>query len=79
MSTITSAPPDGVGANAESFIWFAFVQAAVYNAVNGITGEYELYGWNAHGPKGGVSASRGCGGGSSGSDDVFRRQPDRRG
>jgi hypothetical protein len=50
VSTITSAPPDGVGANAENFIWFAFVQAAVYNAVNGITREYELYEWHHYGP-----------------------------
>ena len=50
VSTITSAPPDGVGANAENFINFAFVQAAVYNAVNGITREYELYGWHHYGP-----------------------------
>ena len=28
------------------------VQAAVYNAVNGITGEYELYKWNVKAPKG---------------------------
>ena len=34
------------------FLWFPFVQAAVYNAVNGITGEYELYKWNAKAPKG---------------------------
>ena len=53
MSTITRPAPDGAGkANAEAFLWFAFVQAAVYNAVNGITGEYELYQWNAKAPKG---------------------------
>jgi hypothetical protein len=53
VKTITSPAPDGVGkANAESFLWFSFVQAAVYNAVNGITGKYELYRSNAKGPKG---------------------------
>jgi hypothetical protein len=53
VSTITRAVADGGrGANAESFMWFAFVQAAVYNAVVGITGEYELYKWHAKGPKG---------------------------
>ena len=36
----------------EAFFWFPFVQAAVYNAVNGITGKYELYKWNAKAPKG---------------------------
>ena len=46
VSTIAGPAPNGAGkANAEAFLWFAFVQAAVYNAVNGITGEYELYEW----------------------------------
>jgi CDP-diglyceride synthetase len=49
VSTITGPSPNGAGkANVETFLWFAFVQAAVYNAVNGITGEYELYEWNAN-------------------------------
>jgi hypothetical protein len=39
-------------ANAEGFIWFGFVQAAVYNAVVGITRRFELYKWDEHGPKG---------------------------
>src|SRR5688572_2810256 len=53
VSTIAGPAPNGVGkANVEAFFWFPFVQAAVYNAVNGITGEYELYKWNARGPKG---------------------------
>jgi hypothetical protein len=53
VSTIAGPAPNGVGkANVEAFFWFPFVQAAVYNAVNGITGEYELYDWNANGPKG---------------------------
>jgi hypothetical protein len=38
--------------NAEAFMWFAFEQAAVYNAVVGITREYELYNWNSRGPRG---------------------------
>lgn len=33
-------------ANAEAFLWYGFTQAAVYNAVNGITGQYEPYRWN---------------------------------
>ena len=33
-------------------MWFGFVQAAVYNAVEGITGDYDLYNWNAKAPKG---------------------------
>jgi hypothetical protein len=51
VSTITAAPPDGVGANAESFSNFAYVQAAVYNAVNRITRKYELYRWHTKAPK----------------------------
>ena len=53
VSTIAGPAPNGAGkANVEAFLWFGFVQAAVYNAVNGITGEYELYKWNAKAPKG---------------------------
>ena len=45
QTTILAPAPNGAGkANAEGFLWV--VQAAVYNAVNGITGEYELYEWN---------------------------------
>ena len=43
---------DAGKANAEAFMWFAFEQAAVYNAVVGITRHYELYRWNARGPRG---------------------------
>ena len=43
---------DAGKANAEAFMWFAFEQAAVYNAVVGITRSYELYNWNARGPRG---------------------------
>jgi hypothetical protein len=53
VSTIAGPPPNGAGkGNAEGLLWFSFVQAAVYNAVVGITGEYELYKWNARSPKG---------------------------
>ena len=53
VSTIAGPAPNGAGkANVEAFLWFGFVQAAVYNAVNGITREYELYKWNAKAPKG---------------------------
>jgi hypothetical protein len=43
---------DAGKANAEAFMWFAFEQAAVYNAVVGITREYELYKWNRRGDRG---------------------------
>jgi hypothetical protein len=37
--------------NAEGIFWYSFVQAAVYNAVEGITHRYELYQWNVRGPR----------------------------
>jgi hypothetical protein len=43
---------DAGKANAEAFLWYAFEQAAVYNAVVGITRRYEPYKWHARGPKG---------------------------
>lgn len=53
MDTIAGPAPNGAGkANVEAFYWLPIVHAAVYNAVNGITGEYELYEWNAGAPKG---------------------------
>ena len=42
---------DAGKANAEAFLWYGFTQAAVYNAVNGITGRYELYRWNPTRPQ----------------------------
>ena len=35
-----------------NFNYFAFVHLAMYNAVVGITGEYELYQWDKHAPTG---------------------------
>ena len=53
VNTIAGAAPNGAGLNnAEGIMWFAFTQAAVYNAVEGITGAYDLYDWNARAPKG---------------------------
>src|SRR5262245_38363088 len=37
--------------NAEAYLWWGFTQAAVYNAVNGITRRYELYRWDVRGPR----------------------------
>ena len=52
VSTIAGPAPNGAGkANAEAFLWFGFVQAAVYNAVVGITGDYEQYQWSLRGPR----------------------------
>jgi hypothetical protein len=41
---------DAGKANAEAFLWYAFEQAAVYNAVVGITGRYEPYKWHPDAP-----------------------------
>ena len=38
--------------NATTFHWFAVEQAAVYNAVVGITRKYDLYKWHAHAARG---------------------------
>jgi hypothetical protein len=42
---------DAGKANAEAFLWYAFTQAAVYNAVVGITGRYEPYKWDPEAPE----------------------------
>jgi hypothetical protein len=53
VNTIAGPAPNGAGLNnAEGIMWVAFAQAAVYNAVEGITGDYNLYDWNAKAPKG---------------------------
>jgi hypothetical protein len=53
VNTIAGPAPNGAGLNnAVGIMWFAFAQAAVYNAVEGITGDYNLYDWNARAPKG---------------------------
>jgi hypothetical protein len=36
--------------NPAAFLNYAFVHLAMYNAVNGITGEYRLYQWDVMGP-----------------------------
>jgi hypothetical protein len=45
VSTITAGAPGPT-----AFNYFAFVHLAMYNAVVGITGEYELYRWDKHAP-----------------------------
>jgi hypothetical protein len=42
-----SAPPSPT-----NFLYFAFTHLAMYNAVVGITGEYEMYRWDKHAPTG---------------------------
>ena len=45
VSTVTANGPSPT-----AFNYFAFVHLAMYNAVAGITGEYELYRWVKHAP-----------------------------
>lgn len=49
VNTVTN---NGAAASPTSFNYFAFVHLAMYNAVVGITGEYELYRWDKHAPTG---------------------------
>jgi len=54
-NTIAGPAPNGAARPAaEAIMWFGFVGAAVYSAVNGITGKYALYKWptGAQAPKG---------------------------
>jgi hypothetical protein len=48
---VATIATDAGKANAEGIFLFSFAQAAVYNAVVGITHRYELYKWNVRGPR----------------------------
>ena len=50
-TAVATIVTDAGKANAEAFLWYAYEQAAVYNAVVGITGRYELYKWDVRGPR----------------------------
>ena len=50
-TAVATIVTDAGKANAEAFLWYAFEQAAVYNAVVGITATIRLYKWNTRGPK----------------------------
>src|SRR6185503_16496727 len=46
LATLVQPAPAGAAkVPPEAFLYLAFVHLAMYNAVNGITGEYELYRW----------------------------------
>jgi hypothetical protein len=53
MNTIADPVASGGAGkmNAEGLVWISFVQAAMYNAVVGITREYDLYKWDVQGPE----------------------------
>jgi hypothetical protein len=50
ITTWNAIATSTIPANPAAFLSYAFVHLAMYNAVVGITGEYELYQWNVHGP-----------------------------
>jgi hypothetical protein len=55
ITTLGSPAPAGAArVPPETFLYLAFVHTAMYNAVNGITGEYELYRWSGR-PRDGAS------------------------
>jgi hypothetical protein len=49
-TAVATIVTDAGKASIEAFIWYGFTQAAVYNAVVGITRRYELYQWDRRGP-----------------------------
>jgi hypothetical protein len=55
VATLAGAAPAGAAKlPPEVFLYLSFVHIAMYNAVNGITGEYELYRWHGS-PQDGAS------------------------
>ena len=51
-TAVATIVTDAGKANAEAFIWYGFVHAAIYNAVVGITGKYTPYKWHPRAPRG---------------------------
>jgi hypothetical protein len=50
-TAVATVVTDAGKANPEAFLWFAFVHLAMYNAVVGITRDYDLYQWDRRGPR----------------------------
>ena len=50
-TAVATLVTDEARSPAEAYVYFAFTHAAMYNAVVGITREYELYRWHRNGPK----------------------------
>jgi hypothetical protein len=48
-TAVATIVTDEARSPAEAYVYFAFTHAAMYNAVVGITREYELYRWHRHG------------------------------
>ena len=51
-NAITVSTVSGAATSPTHFLYYAFTHLAMYNAVVGITGEYELYRWDKHAPAG---------------------------
>ena len=48
-TAVATLVTDALRSPAESYVYFGFVHTAMHNAVNGITGYYNLYKWGVHG------------------------------
>src|SRR5262245_40866282 len=51
-TAVATIVTDAAKGPAEAYVYFGFTQLAIYNAVEGITGDYRLYRWNADAPEG---------------------------
>jgi hypothetical protein len=51
-TAVATIAGDAAKGPAEAYVYFAFTQLAVYNAVVGITGDYEQYRWRRRAPSG---------------------------
>jgi len=50
-TAVATIVTDAAKSPAEAYVYFAFTHAAMYNAVVGITRDYELYKWQRQGPR----------------------------
>ena len=51
-TAVATIVTDAAKGPAEAYVYFGFTQLAIYNAVEGITGDYQLYRWTADAPAG---------------------------
>jgi hypothetical protein len=51
-TAVATIVTDAAKGPAEAYVYFGFTQLAIYNAVEGITGDYRLYRWKADAPAG---------------------------
>jgi hypothetical protein len=51
-TAVATIVTDAAKGPSEAWVYFAFTQLAIYNAVEGITHDYRLYRWKTHAPRG---------------------------